>query len=111
MRRLRILLIPVVVLQKLLEKEIMTNSLRKTMIDTIALLLEEELIPVPELQDSTVLLETGLDSLAFAVLVVRLEESLGYDPDRTPVNGSISIESPYRPELGRRTYEREEIYT
>ena len=30
--------------------------------------------------------------------------------DRTPVNGSISIESPYRPELGRRTYEREEIY-
>jgi hypothetical protein len=31
--------------------------------------------------------------------------------DWTPVNGSISIESPYRPELGRRTYEREEIYT
>jgi len=61
-------------------KEIMTNSLRQAIIDTIALLLEEELIPVPELQDSTVLLETGLDSLAFAVLVVRLEESLGYDP-------------------------------
>jgi acyl carrier protein len=35
---------------------------------------------VPELQDDTVLLETGLDSLGFAVLVVRLEEELGFDP-------------------------------
>jgi hypothetical protein len=33
-----------------------------------------------ELADGAVLLESGLDSLGFAVLVVRLEESLGYDP-------------------------------
>lgn len=26
------------------------------------------------------LLESGLDSLGFAILVVRLEEELGYDP-------------------------------
>jgi len=32
------------------------------------------------LTDSSVLLESGLDSLGFAVLVVRLEETLGYDP-------------------------------
>ena len=32
------------------------------------------------LTDGTVLLESGLDSLAFAVLVTRLEEELGYDP-------------------------------
>ncbi len=30
--------------------------------------------------DSTVLLDSGLDSLGFAVLVARLEELLGYDP-------------------------------
>ena len=30
--------------------------------------------------DDTVLLDTGLDSLGFAVLVARLERSLGYDP-------------------------------
>jgi hypothetical protein len=30
--------------------------------------------------DSTVLLESGLDSLGFAILVARLEEELGYDP-------------------------------
>jgi acyl carrier protein len=33
-----------------------------------------------DLTDSSVLLESGLDSLGFAVLVVRLEETLGYDP-------------------------------
>lgn len=34
----------------------------------------------PALQDDTVLLDTGLDSLGFAILVTRLEEELGYDP-------------------------------
>lgn len=34
----------------------------------------------PALADDTVLLETGLDSLGFAILVTRLEEELGYDP-------------------------------
>ncbi len=34
----------------------------------------------PDLADSTMLLESGLDSLGFAILVARLEESLGYDP-------------------------------
>jgi acyl carrier protein len=35
---------------------------------------------LPPLTDESVLLETGLDSLGFAVLVTRLEEELGYDP-------------------------------
>ena len=35
---------------------------------------------VSALGDNSVLLESGLDSLGFAVLVVRLEETLGYDP-------------------------------
>lgn len=34
----------------------------------------------PELTRDTVLLDTGLDSLGFAILVTRLEEDLGYDP-------------------------------
>lgn len=32
------------------------------------------------IDDRTVLLESGLDSLGFAVLVSRLEDELGYDP-------------------------------
>ncbi len=33
-----------------------------------------------ELNDETVLLESGLDSLGFAVLVAKLEEKFGFDP-------------------------------
>ncbi len=33
-----------------------------------------------ELTRETVLLETGLDSMGFAVLVVELEDALGFDP-------------------------------
>jgi len=33
-----------------------------------------------ELRDDTVLLDSGLDSLGFAILVARLEEELGFDP-------------------------------
>lgn len=32
------------------------------------------------LDDDIPLLDTGLDSLGFAILVARLEEELGYDP-------------------------------
>lgn len=35
---------------------------------------------VEPLTSETVLLESGLDSMGFAVLVTRLEEELGYDP-------------------------------
>lgn len=33
-----------------------------------------------DISSATVLLESGLDSLGFAILVARLEEELGYDP-------------------------------
>ena len=35
---------------------------------------------LPPLRDGLELLESGLDSLCFAVIVARLEESLGIDP-------------------------------
>ena len=34
----------------------------------------------PELTEATVLLDSGLDSLGFAIFVSQLEEALGYDP-------------------------------
>lgn len=43
----------------------------------------------PSLSDDTVLLETGLDSLGFAILITKLSEELTYDPF------SISDESYY----------------
>lgn len=43
-----------------------------------------------ELNDDTVLLESGLDSMGFAVLVTSLEEKLGYDP-------FLLMDEPYYP--------------
>lgn len=34
----------------------------------------------PILRDEDVLLESGMDSMGFAILVTSLEEELGYDP-------------------------------
>ena len=39
--------------------------------------------PLPTLSDDLVLLDSGLDSMGFAILVVELEEILGFDPFST----------------------------
>ncbi len=41
---------------------------------------QEKGSPAPALTPDTVLLETGLDSLGFAIFVSSLDEALGYDP-------------------------------
>ena len=45
-----------------------------------ALLQEAGVTEVPPLTDDDVLLDTGLDSLGFVVLVTRLENAVGRDP-------------------------------
>lgn len=35
---------------------------------------------IADLDDDTILLDSGLDSMGFAILVAILEERLGYDP-------------------------------
>jgi len=40
----------------------------------------EQGLKLAALSDGLALLETGLDSLSFAIIVARLEESLGVDP-------------------------------
>jgi acyl carrier protein len=41
---------------------------------------EEQKVTLPPLQNDLTLHETGFDSLAFAILVARLEDDLGIDP-------------------------------
>ncbi len=53
---------------------------RTIILEELTTLFEEEDLDVPALEDDTLLLETDLDSLGFAVLVTRLDERLGYDP-------------------------------
>jgi acyl carrier protein len=55
-------------------------SIRATIISEIQRIGESEKKKVRPLTDDLVLLESGLDSLAIAILVARLEETLGFDP-------------------------------
>jgi hypothetical protein len=41
---------------------------------------QEQNVKLPPLSDALVLLDSGLDSLGFAILVARLEDTLGCDP-------------------------------
>lgn len=56
------------------------SDIRKTIINVLNEVLDEDDITPPIWSDSTVLLESGIDSLGFAVVVSRLEEELGKDP-------------------------------
>jgi len=55
-------------------------SIKATVISEIHQIAVENKKSLPSLTDNLVLLDSGLDSLALAILVARLEETLGFDP-------------------------------
>jgi len=56
------------------------NNLREKITTAIQEVANMRGTEVVDLSDETILLESGLDSLGFAILVAKLEEDLGYDP-------------------------------
>jgi len=55
-------------------------SVRSAIIFQFDAIGKEKKLTLPPLNDDLVLLESGLDSLSFAVIVARLEDELGVDP-------------------------------
>jgi len=55
-------------------------STKSIVIDAIRQIAKEQHVTLPELSDDLSLHETGFDSLAFAILVARLEDETGVDP-------------------------------
>jgi acyl carrier protein len=55
-------------------------SVRSTIITNFETVGKEKELRLPPLTDDLVLLESGLDSLSFAIIVSRLEDELGIDP-------------------------------
>jgi hypothetical protein len=55
-------------------------SVRLTIMSQIEQVAAEQRVKLPPLSDTLVLLDSGLDSLGFAILVARLEDTLGVDP-------------------------------
>ena len=55
-------------------------SLRSTICSQFEQVAVEQKKKLARLSDDLKLLESGLDSLSFALVVVRLEEAVGFDP-------------------------------
>lgn len=56
-------------------------TIRKTILDTLKdVAASNQVILADPLSDETVLLQSGLDSLGFAILVAQLQEQLEFDP-------------------------------
>jgi acyl carrier protein len=62
------------------EKARRSMSVRLRIIAAMKQVAEEQQVKLPPLTDELSLHETGFDSLAFAILVARLEDDLGIDP-------------------------------
>ena len=56
------------------------TSLRSIILAQFEQVSREQKKKLAVLSDDLVLLESGLDSLCFAIIVVRLEDKLGFDP-------------------------------
>jgi acyl carrier protein len=59
------------------------SRIKLTIMDQMTQVAREHNRTLAPLRDDLVLLESGLDSLGFAVLVARLEDTLGIDPFTT----------------------------
>ena len=55
-------------------------SIRMKIFSAMQQIAEEQKVTLPPLHDDLPLQDTGFDSLAFAILVARLEDNLGVDP-------------------------------
>ncbi len=55
-------------------------STRLTILNMIQEIADNQGKKLKPLTDDLVLLESGLDSLCFAILVARLEDAIGFDP-------------------------------
>jgi len=55
-------------------------SIRSTVLARFAEVAKEQSKNLAPLSDDLALLDSGLDSLCFAIIVARLEDTLGFDP-------------------------------
>lgn len=65
-------------------------SVRSTIVSQFELVAGEQQRRLAPLSDDLKLLQSGLDSLSFAIIVARLEDKLGFDP----FNADEAVEFP-----------------
>lgn len=67
------------------------SRIKLTIIDQMQRIAREHEKTLAPLNDDLVLLESGLDSLGFAILVARLEDTLGIDPFTTAEDATFPV--------------------
>ena len=58
-------------------------SIRLTILSHLQLVAKEQGTELPPLSEDLPLVDSGIDSVGFAILVAQLEDSLGFDPFST----------------------------
>jgi acyl carrier protein len=66
-------------------------SIKSTILEEVERVAKEQNRTLSALNDNVVLMETGLDSLCFAILVARLEDTLGFDPFATAADDQYPV--------------------
>jgi acyl carrier protein len=66
-------------------------TVRLKIISAMRQIAEEQKVALPPLDDALSLHATGFDSLAFAILVARLEDDLGIDPFTISENATFPL--------------------
>ena len=66
-------------------------QIKLTIVDQMTKVAREHGKTLAPLRDDLVLLDSGLDSLGFAVLVARLEDKLGVDPFTTSEDAMFPV--------------------
>ena len=66
-------------------------SVKSTVLAHLEQVAKEQGKKLAPLSDGLVLLESGLDSLCFAIIVARLEDALGVDPFSTAEDGRLPL--------------------
>ena len=69
----------------------MTQSIRAIIVAEFERVASEQRHKLAPLTNDRPLMESGLDSLAFAIVVARLEDSLGIDPFSTNDGGQFPV--------------------
>jgi len=64
-------------------------SVRSKIFSAMLQIAGEHTVRLPLLHDGLPLQDTGFDSLAFAILLARLEDNLGFDPFTLADNGAF----------------------
>jgi len=66
-------------------------SIRSTILSQFVQVSREQNKSLASLSDSTLLLDSGLDSLCFAIIVARLDDCLGVDPFETATDDKFPL--------------------